>query len=104
MRPVQDFFESLNHPTLSRVLIVLTICLVIVVAFAAIGRDKEGVRGGGVLAAICLLICVAANLSLLLGWLLVEVATAALFACWAQYEGRSFWLWFGVALIFSVVI
>jgi membrane-bound ClpP family serine protease len=104
MRPVRDLFESLNNPMLSRVFLVLTICLLIIIAFAAIGRDKDGVRVGAVLAAICAVICVVANQSLGLGWVLVDVSFAILFASWAQTEGHSFWVWFGVAFVFGWII
>jgi hypothetical protein len=101
---VQKFFDSISHPALAGAFATLTICVLIVVALAAIGRDHESVRVGAVIAVICAVVCATANLSVPLGWLEVDALFAVLLASWAQSQGRRFWVWFAVALIFGWLI
>src|SRR5919112_5602947 len=72
-------FDDLTEPLLSMVALTLVVCLLLVVAMAAIGRDRDGIRVGLVFAAVFAVVCVVTQIEEVLGWVLLTLFIALLF-------------------------
>ena len=91
-------FDDLTEPLLSMVALTLTVCLLIVAAMAAIGRDRDGVRGGLAFAGTAAVICVLTQFDETIGWVGVGLFVATMFGWYALSIGANFVLWFAVSL------
>jgi hypothetical protein len=96
--------SGITHPELSYVAATLCVCLLFVTAMAAITRDRESIRMGAGLALAFAAICALANIDVWFGWLGFDVLIATLFGWFAQSQQRSFRVWFGICLVFGLLI
>jgi hypothetical protein len=97
-------FDDLTEPLLSMIALTLTVCLLLVSAMAAIGRDREGMRVGLAFAAAFAIICVLTQITPILGVVGLAVLYGTLFGWFAQSQGRPFAVWFAVSFLFGPIV